>query len=608
MKKLTTIAFLVGIATTGFAETTTVDFTYANGELGLYGKGKKETVDVAMCIADPSFAGMKLTGFKAYIGTAEGIENASLWMSSDLILKNKVNAPNIASYDVTPVAANEQGNNYALLQVELAEPYVLTSSPLYLGYTIDVTATNTEAQKKPIVYSTGENNNGMYVHMNKSVLKWTDYTATVGGVADIVAFIEGEFQDYSCNIVNYSPIYAMENEEFEAEIFVSNLGVNAINSITYTYSYEGSDQTIENTLTLDNPLEPSLTAAYPVLLPFNALSGKGSHTMNLTLTEVNYEENLGAHAQMALTVNVLPFVPVHRPLIEEFTGLWCGWCTRGYLAMEMIAEQYGDSQVSICYHNGDPMAVTDDYPVNVSGFPSSAIDRLSVIDPYYGTTNNDYLGIAENINEIAATLAIADLNLTASLVDNKVNVSTDASFVQDITNGNYQIGYVLTCSGLTDPSWAQHNYYAGESGYEGTPLQELTEWPSVVVGLVFNDVAVDVTAMRGVAGSLPENMEAGETYNSTYSFNIEGNELIQDVNQLTVAAFIIDKNNGHIVNANKCGLSNAGINDINDSKEVVKTEFFDLSGRKVNSPSKGIYIIRQQNSDGTYKTIKSVVR
>ncbi|MCH5242102.1 MAG: hypothetical protein J1F67_06730 [Muribaculaceae bacterium] len=607
LKKLLSIICIAGSACAGFAEVQNLDFTYAEGDFGLYGKGKKETIDVAMCINNPSFAGMKLTSLKAYISTLDGITNPSLWLSSELTLENKINVPNIGSYPVNPSLVTVEGTEYGLLEVELPEPYIFTDAPVYLGYSITVESTTTPQQKKPIVYSTGENNNGMFVHMSKSVLKWTNYTSNVGGVAYIVATIEGEFNPYSVNLLGYKTIYTSEDEEFEVELSVSNNGLNPVEILSYTYSVDGSEQQSDGSVLLPAPLPPSLSATYPVTLTFPGISGIGTHQLEITATEVNGQVNMASKPSIDCVINVIPFVPVHRPLVEEYTGLWCGWCPRGFLAMEMISEDYGNNQVSICYHNGDDMAITNNYPVNVSGFPGATIDRGSIIDPYYGSYSSTEFGISLDVENAMAALAIAEIEVNASLNEESVDVVSNTSFISNVNDANYEVGYVLVANGLTEPYWGQSNYYAGEAGYEGTPLEVLTTWPAKVYGLVFNDVAIDVSAMMGISGSLPSTISGSTSYSNTYSFNIEENELVQDPNNLVVAAFIVDKSTGRIVNSNKCAVTkSSAVENFGYSKSET-TEYFDLSGRKVKKPSSGIFIKRIKMEDGSIKTSKVIL-
>ena len=619
MKKVLLTTLLLGSMAAGaYAETSEIDFTYAEGELAAYGKGKKESIDVAMCINDPSLTGMKVTGIKAYINTIDGLSETSVWLSSDLVIENKVNVADIASYDVTPQSATYAEYEVAVLAAELDEPYTLTGEPLYVGYSMTVDDVTTNGQKYPIIYTVQDANpNGLFLHMSKTVLKWRDYSETVGGVALIVVSLEGDLPEYSLGVVDYDSVYASDGDEFSVDFTVSNIGGNAINNVAYTYSVDGGAAQ-EGYAEFPIPVQPSLATTSQISLVFNGIEGTGAHDMEVTFTEVNGQPNESLAATSMVRVNVIPFVPVHRPLVEEYTGTWCGWCTRGFLAMELIKEYYDADEVSVCFHNGDPMTVTNVYPMNISGFPSASIDRISVLDPFYGSYSSKEFGIGQDLLDRMAEFTIAEIDVTAELEGNEVNAEASVRFIQDVDDANYQIGYILICNGLTDPSWGQQNYYASYAGqYNGSLLEELTTWPAVVYDLVFDDVAVDVKAMSGVSGSIPSTIKTAETYTNTISFDIENNNLVQNVNNLVVAAFIIDKNNGRIVNANKFNLNGEnggddepgdnGVDGIMNDADVVSSKYFDLSGRTVVNPSNGVYVLREVMSNGKVRTSKVMI-
>lgn len=594
-------------------EAAEADFTYAQGDLFAFGKNKKEVVDIAISINDPSLIGMEITSIKAYINGTEGIDETSVWLTKELTLENKLNAPDIASYSVTPVSTNIGQYTVGLLEATLEQPYLITELPVYLGYSLTVTDNKATGADYPVILSRGNNPDGLYAHLSKSILKWMSYSETAGGVAYIVATLNGDFPEYSLGFKNYDTIFAQEDEEFEALFNVTNIGVNAVENVKYLYSVDGSEGTEEGYVELDTPLQTDLANSWPLTLKFNALEGFGPHNLSVTITEVNGQPNESVAATIEAVVNVVPFIPVKRPLIEEYTGLWCGWCTRGYFAMETIAHDYPDSQVSICYHNGDPMAVTNNYPVTIPGFPSASIDRGAAIDPYYGSYDeNTQFGILLDMEQVQNEIAVAAIDVEAELDGTNVNVNSTVQFILNIDDANYQVGYVLTCNDLYNEKWLQSNYFADpreKPDYINTPLEILTTWPEEVV-LHFNDVAIDVKAMSGVADSLPETIMVGEEYNGTITFNIADNELVSAPQNLVVTAFIIDKNTNKIVNANKFMFDpKSGIEKISkDGVEVIAKEYYDLTGRKVSNPAKGIYVVREKLSDGTYRTSKSLLR
>ena len=589
------------------AVASTIEFTYAEGELFGYGQGLKENIDVAICIDNPSLAGMEIKGFKAYLSGIDGFENTSLWMSKELKLVDKKNVPDIASYDVTPVLTEYGGGNLGMLSIDLPVPYILDGKPLYLGYSLTVADNTTMEEKYPIVVSEGSNPNGFFLHMSRSVLKWMDYSKKAGGVAYIVVTLEGDIREYSLGISDYTEANVLVSEDYSVELFVNNNGRQPITEVKYTYTYDNDTEKFEGLSTLPVAIEPEVTTSLPLTLEFKGIDTIGPHTLNVTITEVNGQPNESTTASKECLINVMPYSPVHRPLVEEFTGLWCGWCPRGWVGMEKLGEIYGDDVVVICYHNGDGMAVTNTYPVNFDGYPNASINRTAIIDPYYGSYDESYdFGIAYDVENSMAEMTIADLMVDAKLDGDIVNVNTSVVFMKDVQNANYLLGYVLNCNGLFKLSWLQANYYAGlESEFKGTYLEEMTQYPSKIAGLTFNDVAVDVSGMNGIEDSLPSTIKTGEMYNHSYSFNIEGNSLVQDKDNLVVTAFVIDKNTGAIINANKYDFAkDAGVNDLYEDVSAVSTEYYDLSGRKVRPTGKGIVIKKERMSDGTVRTSK----
>lgn len=620
-KKLLFPVIAAIISTTGFAEKATMDFSYADGDgLAAFGRGKTENIDVAMCLDNPSLIGMKITKIQAYINTTEEISNTSLWLTSELALKEivvdnktqRVNDPNIATYDVTPEATVYAGYDMGLLQIELEEPYIITDEPIYIGYSLTVDKVIGDGQKYPIVLSTPTNPNGLFLHMSKSVLKWAEYSDKAGGVALINLFIEGDFPDYSLSINGWNKIYAEDNKDFDVVFNVMNIGSNTINNVKYAYSYDGKETATEAFYELPVPMEPSLIDVYTLMLPFSGISGIGSHSLDVAIIEVNGKPNESINTEAQCTVNVIPFKPVKRPLVEEYTGLWCGWCPRGFYAMEKIAEDYGDEQVTICYHNGDAMTVTNVYPISVPGYPSASIDRGSAIDPWYGSFNNLDFGIGVNLDDALSEFAVASIDVTGTYENKVINATASVKFVQDMESSNYQVGFVLVENGMSNPHWYQVNYFGYPqyiNEYKGTMLEELTTWSPTAYGLIFNDVAVDVTAMRGIVGSLPSQIKVNEEYEVNFSFDISRNSVIQNKNNLVITAFVIDRSTGHVVNANKIKATElSGIEEISATDAIIiSRKYYDLNGRIVENPSKGLFIVSDKLSDGSTKTSKVMI-
>lgn len=591
-------------------EASTVEFTYAEGELFGYGQGMRENIDVAICIDNPALKGMKIKGFRAYLSGTEGYENTSLWLTRELTLENKVNVPDIATYTVSPQAAPYGDGEIGMLSIDLPEPYELTGEPVYLGYSLTVSDNSTPEQKYPIVVSEGYNPNGFYLHMSKSVLKWMDYSKKAQGVAYIVAVLEGDISEYALSISGYKEANVMPDTDYNVELTVNNIGFRNVTDLKYSYTYDDEDEVMEGAVTLQAPIVADVAVSWPLTLNFKGIGEAGPHILKLRIDEVNGHPNASTADYMECLVNVMPYAPVHRPLVEEFTGLWCGWCPRGWVGMELLGDKFGQDVVIVCYHNGDPMAVTNTYPVAFSGYPNASINRAATMDPYYGTYSENYdFGIAYNVENSMAEMTIADINVEARLEGSKVIASSTTTFMKDIPDANYQVGYVLNCNGLQNIDWKQSNYYTGMTEeYAGTHLEELTRMPKLIPLLTFNDVAIDVSATEGVDGSLPTVIKTGQEYTHSHTFDIAGNGLVAATDKLVVNAFVIDKNTGTILNANKFALAGAtGTGSLTDTVEAVSVKYYDLNGTEVKMPCKGIVIKREIMSDGTQRTSKIIL-
>lgn len=617
MKKLIS-SFLLGVAVlSAGAVESSVTFTYAGDEYGYWGKGKSEIYDVAMRINDPALAGKKITAIRAVLNADEGVEATSVWLSKELKLEKvdgvKVNVPDTYSADVEVEKVTYPGADFTLGQLSstLDTPYELTEEGIYVGYSLTVPKVEelTHVQQYPILLSPSNHPESLYIRASKDFLKWVSYNDKLGAAAMIYVTLEGDFAEYCVGIKSLAnTYYAKAGEDFTIKATIANIGATAVSQLGYTYTVDGKD--FEKTLDLESPIDPNFVNSTTVDLPIDALSDLGEFPLDLKITTVNGGQNESLAATASTKVSVLPFVPVHRPMLEEFTGTWCGWCTRGYLALEYLSEEFGDKVVLAAYHNGDPMQISP-YPLNISGFPSASLNRVGVTDPYYGNQDGDF-GMKYEIIESIENTVPAAIEVEAEWADEtktSISVKAVSTFLENKANAGYKIGYLLINNGLTGEGddWNQHNYYSSYAGqYDGTGLEVLTTWPATVEGLVFNDVVVDNSAMMGVAGSVPADVEFNVPYASEFSFDIADNGIIQDKDKLYVAAFILNPN-GTIRNSNKAKVvagGATGVSAIENGLNVVSTEYFNLSGVRVSNPEKGIFVKVTRLSDGSIRTSK----
>ena len=616
LKKLFASSLLAVAALSASAAEGTVTYTYAGDALGAWGKGKSEIYDVAIRISDPALVGKKITSIRAAVNAYEGIESTSVWLTKELVLEKvgsvKVTVPDTYAAEVAPEkVALADGGVIGQLSSELETPYVLTEEGIYVGYSLTVPSVPkgqslTSMQQNPILLSPCDNPESLYIRASKDFLKWMPYNDKLGGAAAIYVTLEGDFAEYSLGIKNLPSAFAKVGEDFTVKAYLSNIGATPVSKIGYSYSVDG--KSFDKTLDLDAPIVPDFINSTMVEFPVEAISELGEHDFTLTVTSVNGGVNASVSASASSVVSVLPFIPVHRPMLEEFTGTWCGWCTRGYWALETLDKLYGDAVVLAAYHDGDPMQAPA-LPVNVSGYPSATLNRNGIEDPYFGNGNSGF-GMKTEVVESMNTVVNAAIDVEAvwaNTAKTEISVKGTATFLEDKAGAGYKIGYILINNGLFNESWAQSNYYSSYAGQmAGDDLEVLSTWPSSVTGLVFNDVVVDVSAMKGINGSVPADVAFNTPYVNEYTIDIAGNTVIQDKDKLYVAAFII-RPDGTILNSNKVKVVEGETTAVGALEAAeVSAEYYNLSGVRVAAPGKGVFVKVTRLSDGTVRTAKVV--
>ncbi|MDE6560549.1 MAG: hypothetical protein K2K75_04125 [Muribaculaceae bacterium] len=623
LKKLIASCFIATAAFSAVADDGTFVFSYAGDDYGYWGKGKAEIYDAAIRIQDPSLVGKKIIALRAVLNAYEDIEDTSIWLSKELTLEKvgsvKVTVPDVCSFDVTPEKISLPGSDdsYGQLSATLSEPYVITEEGIYVGYSLTVPAAEkgkplSNKQQNPLLLSSCSNPNSLYLRASKDFLKWMAYNSKLNAAAMIYVTLEGEIPEYSVGLTSLASAYAPVDKEFNIHAVITTPGAKDVSSIGYTYTIGGNS--FDRTLEFDTPIASDFINSTSVDLPISPVAELGEYSLDLTINKVNGMDNANSKSSASCELTVLPFVPKHRPMLEEFTGTWCGWCTRGFIALEKLNELYGDDVVLAAYHDGDSMQASG-FPVDdveSLGFPSSMLNRGPAMDPYYANSNIDF-GMKDAVKASIDTTVPADIQVRALWGDEDktvIKIQSTATFFVDKQDAGYKVGYLLINNGLrgSGTGWIQSNYYSSQAGqYDGTDLEILTTWPSKVPGLVFNDVVVDTEGMMGVDGAVPSDIVYNQPYSSEFSYDIASNDVIQDKDSLYVAAFIINPN-GTILNSNKAKVDGfAAVNSFDANVEEVSVEYFNLSGCRVAYPDQGVFVKVSKMSDGSRRTSKIIL-
>jgi len=613
-------------------ENPTVHSTLNTGEQALnlgevaysFGSGRAvtESYDVAMKIEDnwavtAKLSGKKVVGVSVPFISIEGISNARVWLSTTIDLdENGKFTPNGPVKEFTL-----SDNGYTTVRFD--QPYEIPEGGLFIGYSF--TQAFPEGAK-PIALTGTTNVGGFMVHSDKVYrIGWASMEGKEGDLG-LEAILTGG-DDNAALITNVKEVYLTANTAAKTAATVANYGCTDLQSISYKYSMLGYDVKNDKELTLrgeGNLTDIQLPRVFGGYKTFNvdipAAESTADYVYYASATKANGNTNACYDAegddQAQCNVFVLNFVPKKRPLMEEYTGTWCGYCPRGYVGLEKMAELYPEDFIALSYHNADPMEVTEEFPSDVQGFPAAYLDRKMKVDAYYGL-EQDGFGIDKAWLQRCQEFGVADIDVEASWSEDlkTINVKSTTKFARSEEGANYAICYAVVADGLkgTGDGWEQSNYYAGEAPM--TYMDRFTSGESYVSGLTFNDVFVGSTPYEGVANSLPVNITEGETYthecqlSAAAMLNTSGQPVIQDKSKVKVVAILVDVF-GTVYNANRCQvITPAAISELTgDASRIVKTEYYDMAGRKVLVPEGGIYVKTVRYQNGTTATEKVMVK
>lgn len=220
-----------------------------------------------------------------------------------------------------------------------------------------------------------------------------------------------------------------------------------------------------------------------------------------------------------------------KALIEDYTGDWCGYCTRVAHAIDLV-EDATDNVVVVATHvfNGDPLQNNFGLQLannfGVSGLPTAYIDRAAEWN----------FPEPDNVNQVTALAtgnATSGISIKSAIKGNNLSFMVNAGFAQN-TTGAKLVVYLLE-NGIV---LAQTNYYPEYYG-GANPIPNFVH--NHVLRHSFTNILGD--AVPGGETS------ANNTYNMKYDFTIPGG-LVNNPSNLEIVAMLVNSSN-QVINVNK---------------------------------------------------------
>lgn len=573
-----------------FSESDVDDETSTQGD---YGYGADVNIDAAIRVPQnhPLVGNSTIKAVRIWLGS--DFKNISgsirIWISTKL-------QDNTSMSDYTQeiqVSSLSAGKN----DIELSSPFTVNQEEIYIGYSFVL-----KKQGYPILCK-GIGSPGSFYFRYSDEYGWQDFSGD-GRLGLQILLDGGTYPEDGAIVMPFDPNYVVEKgKSVNIPITVINNGKNQLKTISYTITNGDGSVTAEKTVKVGSIAYNGIAN---IEVSFDSDNTPVKSLRTLTVTKANGEPNsaisspVGSVGNYSVSGSVITVNEKSKavPVVEEFTGTWCGWCPRGIVGMNKAHERFGEDVVLIALHS-DIMGIYDSYGIYTSGFPNARLNRTFDFDP----------NAKEMISQIeyAMTKAVpGSIQVYAGWTDSKqtsIYIDTKTLFQYNDKSADYAIGYVILEDGMkgSGSDWAQANYYSGYINTDG--MEYWFNAPESVSGLEFDHVAVaSWNAVFGTDGSVKKTFEAGETMNYRFKADISSNPLIQDKQKLSVVAYLIDRSTGYIINAGKTTISDDITGIISEEKDAtIPTIRYNVAGQVINSPKKGLNIIKL--TDGTTRKV-----
>lgn len=611
-------------------------------------------------MAPSNYAKAKIDSVEFFVLSGCQYDNLTVWVSSvkyeTVEGKNYLTFPESAdkadakvvvpAADVKAVLDKLPKNYVGPVSVKLPTPFTIPAEGALVGYSFDG-----KSSDSPIVLAgTSTEAAGFFFQYDYEGERSFESLASVIGMSSSIQ-VGMDVSDCEANdatVATDPETTTLINTDQQYPFYVTNNSAKPITQITYHFTIDGEQQP-EKTLDLSSPIESMKTVSLPLTKKFE---DEGVHTIELTVSKVNGNENVNSATSATYSVIALEKGADRVSVVEEQTGTWCGWCPRGHVALDLLNKQLGDKVVTLAGHytnsesQVDPMNILGDnitsqaeafadygwVAMNLSsmlgggGFPGAMFDRLIAADPYVGINTKKGKKGTYEFGATALVKAIqeqipseADFSMTASWADDKntdIKVDLTTTFNYDrFGSFPYGVAFVLSENGMTGKgaTWKQLNYYsklAGVNGASDFNNPDMAAWfkGGSYVSTTYDNVVVQAWNPIGNAAIVDKSQTdiiKGEAipFSATLKVN---SDLIQNYDNLTLSALLVNLKSYAVVNAAKVVLGKcaAGIEDVNSEANNNVVSRYNVNGMRINGAQKGLNIVKLANG----KVVKMAVK
>ena len=611
-------------------------------------------------LAPGNYAKAKIDSVEFWVLSGCQYDNLTVWVSSvkyeTVEGKNYLSFPESAdkadakvvvpAADVKAVLDKLPANYVGPISVKLPTPFTIPADGALVGYSYD----GKSSDESIVLAGISSEAAGCFFQYDYEGERNFESLSSIVGMSSSIQ-IGLDVSDCEANdaTVSANPeLTTLVNTKQQYPFYITNNSAKPITQLTYSISVDGVNGA-EKSLDLSSPIEPMETASIPYITAFE---DDGVHTVELNISKVNGNTNINKHSSAEYSIIALEKSADRVSVVEEQTGTWCGWCPRGHVALDLLNKQLGDKVVTLAGHfaNGesrvDPMNILGDNITSQAeafadygrvamtlssllgggGLPGAMFDRVVAADPYVGANttkgkNGTYeYGATDLVNLLKEeNPSEADFSMTASWADDKntdikVDLTTTFNYNR-FGSFPYGVAFVLSENGMTGKgaTWKQLNYYsklAGVNGASDFNNPDMAAWfkAGSYVSTTYDNVVVQAWNPLGNAAIVDKSktdIDKGEVipFSTTLKVN---SDLIQNYNNLTLSALLVNLNSLAVVNAAKVVLGNcaAGIEDVNSEANNNVVSRYNVNGMRINGAQKGLNIVKLANG----KVVKMAVK
>ena len=611
-------------------------------------------------LAPGNYAKAKIDSVEFWVLSGCQYDNLTVWVSSvkyeTVEGKNYLSFPESAdkadakvvvpAADVKAVLDKLPANYVGPISVKLPTPFTIPADGALVGYSYD----GKSSDESIVLAGISSEAAGCFFQYDYEGERNFESLSSIVGMSSSIQ-IGLDVSDCEANdaTVSANPeLTTLVKTKQQYPFYITNNSAKPITQLTYSISVDGVNGA-EKSLDLSSPIEPMETASIPYTTAFE---DDGVHTVELNISKVNGNTNINKHSSAEYSIIALEKSADRVSVVEEQTGTWCGWCPRGHVALDLLNKQLGDKVVTLAGHfaNGesrvDPMNILGDNITSQAerfadyglvamtlssllgggGLPGAMFDRVVAADPYVGANttkgkNGTYeYGATDLVNLLKEeNPSEADFSMTASWADDKntdikVDLTTTFNYNR-FGSFPYGVAFVLSENGMTGQgaTWKQLNYYsklAGVNGASDFNNPDMAAWfkAGSYVSTTYDNVVVQAWNPLGDAAIVDKSktdIDKGEVipFSTTLKVN---SDLIQNYNNLTLSALLVNLNSLAVVNAAKVVLGNcaAGIEDVNSEANNNVVSRYNVNGMRINGAQKGLNIVKLANG----KVVKMAVK